>query len=207
MPVARPDARPEPASLDAVPPLTLDPSKLDSDPSTIVHKPGLIDRMIDELDSEFTEPDFTFLESGPLSLEGVTLPFDKVDFAWKRVRKATGEDDVANVRALENTGWRPVPAELLPAAKHFTRQNSMHGGVAVEGMQLFWRSKNATQKVRAALNNVAEQQLDNVLAQYDSRVSRNGLMSSQAPKSSFEMRRAAKEYRGREAVAQMDDED
>jgi hypothetical protein len=51
--------------------------------------------------------------------------------SWGRVRKADGTDDVANVRTLEKTGWRPVPADKLPRAQHFTRQNTMHGGIAV----------------------------------------------------------------------------
>ena len=126
---------------------------------------------------------------------------------WARIRKASGDDDAVNVRALQIAGWKPVPGELvlgrIDGAIAPLRQRTMDGGVAVEGMQLMYRPKQATADAHKIRDRMASEPLDRVLAEYQANINKTGLMSSEMPRSTFD----TKEYRGREAVAQLDGDD
>lgn len=161
------------------------------------------DTLISEADAAFVAKDFGITSSGPLALPGVSLPIDKLSFAWIRFRRATGEDDPQNMQMHAAAGYRPVPSDMIPSVLSALRARSMDGGVAVEGMVLMYRSLKAERAARQAVTDEADRALAGVEDAYRQRALREGL-SLNLPNGSFSNRH--KNYVGTADVSMLDED-
>lgn len=194
-------------SLGELPSLTR-PARVETDASrlaTPVPHRGDWEALIRQADDVAAGVSFEFASEGPLSLAGVELPTDVLDFLWVRVKWANGEMDAQNQRDALAAGWRPVPAEMVAAAiasDPSIASASMEGGIGRGNLVLHFRSKRASKAARDALRTKATGSLDNVIAQYDAATTHGNLLSSKAPMAQRGL--SQREYR--RAVPQDDDE-
>lgn len=163
------------------------------------------DVLIQEADNDAGSLNFSLVNEGPLSLGGVELPTDLLDFMWVRVRWANGQEDAQNQREALAHGWRPVPADLVAGvvdADPSISAAGMDGGVGRGNLVLHYRSKRASEAAAKARSKLAASSLDNIIAQYDAATTRGNLLTSKAPMA----QRGYREREYRQAVPQ-DDED
>jgi len=178
-------------------------SRVKTDASEPTSRRRSWDDFIAEAEINYVERDYSVVNHGPLSMVGMTLPTDRLDFCWGRHVKADGDDDVRNVRELEAAGWRVAPADLLTGSQfQESRERTIDGGISVGSVTLMCRTKRATAAAEKARQMRADAPLQNVLSIYEAKTNVEGL-TSRAPEVAQKV--SSKVLRGRQAMAELDD--